>query len=316
MEPMTIAAIGAGAVIVGTSVAGMMSNAADRRRAEGLSADAYALMEQTGWPPEIANEIVLEKYRSQGLLSPELEQAIAMEKSAGIAEDPKVKMASMNALQSYKQLSAQGFTPADMADMRVAQRSAAQVGRSRIAQLGQQMQARGMGGAGAEYGAQRDVAAQEAQAAAEAGDKALQNRQAARMAALGKYGELGTQVRGQDIQKGAYEMQAANEMEKARTAMEASRQQRNIGAKNTINAANLAEKQRIADANVGLTNQEIYHKTYAPLMNWKNKMGYAQGLAGMKLGQASDYTQSGAQKQQAWSNLGLGAGQAIMGMAG
>ena len=98
MPPLVV-----GAVVAGTAVAGGIAGANERSNA---SDDTKALMiqrlqalEAAGTPPETALPLILQEFKSQGVITPELEKEIQGEASkvAQLKEDPQYKQAQNQA---------------------------------------------------------------------------------------------------------------------------------------------------------------------------------------------------------------------------
>lgn len=207
--------------------------------------------------PEL-KEVVLEKYRSAGILTPEMEQVIAAGPSRmeQIKTDPRLKQAQLGALAKLQQTGAEGLTAEDRMVLNQVNREVAQQQKARQEGILQAMQQRGMGGAGAELAAQLSGAqAANEQQAIEAEKQAALSRQNA-LNAIMKSADLGSNIRQQDFGEQEKIAQAADLMNKFNTENARAVQQRNIASRNDAQGANLANRQDISNRNVGIENQQ------------------------------------------------------------
>lgn len=259
----------------------------------------------------LTKQVMLQQYQQNGKLSPEMIQHLPLNADAKqqITEGVKQKANQEYAQEALKQLAQTGMSAQDLAQMQAQRSSAAQDVSAKTQQLLQQSQQRGQLGSGDTLAAQLMANQQGAQGASKGAiDIAAQAAQA-RREALGQYGQMSSQMRGQDYATQQANMQ--NELARQRFLDEnsLSRQTANVGAQNTANMYNLQRQQQVGDTNVGAANQEAQR-----VANLKAELELqkAKGLAAAYGGQAD-----AAQKDQAaraagttsmWSGIGQAAG--------
>lgn len=287
----------------------------DRNAAAGAMAAAVAAIDAIGAPPDLSKRILLEKFQQAGLLTPQMEDAIntGVSKASQISENKKVTDAQMGALESMRQQSQGGLSPADRAAYAELQDQVAQATHGRDQAIIQNMQQRGISGSGAELAARlagsqagtQDLSKQGMEIGAQASQKALQ--------ALSAYGGMAGQIRGQDFSNNLAKAQAADEFNRFNTGNLINQQQRNVGAQNTSQQYNLTNKQNISNANVQQDNDESRRQLEAKRQQWLDSLAQAQAKANALTGQASSLEKSGDRKAKSGVDIGTGVG-GILGM--
>jgi hypothetical protein len=302
----------AAAAQIGSSIIGGIQASGARDEAKQAAMRAFKQFEELGYPPDQSAPLVLEQLKQQGLYDPQLEEGINLGVSqvSQIQEDPGLKDAQMSALDMLRQRSGQGYTAQErMAANKIRNQIAADT-QGKIGQIQQNLQARGMGGSGAELAATLQAAQSGAGQAQEEGDRISAAAAQNALQAMGMYGNLGGQIRGQDFDIANTKAGAADAISRFNTEQSIGRQQRNIGAQNAAQAANLAEKQRVADVNAGMSNAEKLRQLQAKEQLWQNKMSLAGAKSNAALGQASRADQQARDTATSWQNVGAGVGQA------
>lgn len=253
----TSAAIAMAAPVVG-GILGKVFSGGARKKAEALAKEAYAEIDKLGLPPDEAMPLLLEKFKSAGMYTPELEQEINQEvsKVAQITEDPRLKDAQMRALESLQQSGRTGLNATDRAAYNKLRQESQRDTEARRQGIIQNMQARGQAGSGGELAAQLLSAQAGADQQSAAGDELAGAAAQRALQAMAQSGQLGGQVRGQDLDFNKTIAEAQDEMERFNIQNAVNRQQRNIGSKNQAQASNLANEQAIMNANAQQANQE------------------------------------------------------------
>jgi hypothetical protein len=315
MDPMTgmmIAQLGAQAV---GGLIGHFTGKGKRKEAERAQAEAQRIIDEVGAGPDLAKEILYKQFEQSGLYTPELEELVTLEapKVAQIKEDPALRKAQMAGLEMIKQRASGGLSMEDRAALAQIQTAQARDAQAKQQQIIQGMQQRGLSGGGAELAAQLQAASAGAAQAGEEGTRlagiAAQNAlQAAR-----DYGTLGGQIRTQEFDIAKTKARAEDEAALTRFNEAMSRQQRNVGYKNTAQSQNLQERQRINDANINQANQELLRQRNAQATMYQNQLGYATSRANARLGQAQAAQQEAAAKGQQWAGIGSAVGKGITG---
>lgn len=269
--------------------------------------------------PDVADmEIQLQDLVQQGVITPEEAQAALVDGSAmeGITLDPALKQKQMASLAALEELAANGgMMASDEANLnRIRNEELASARGAREAIINN-ANARGMGGSGLELASQlmnqqegaNRTAQRDMDIAAQAQDRALQ--------AIMQGGQMAGDVRNQDFNQAAQVAGAQDAIAKFNAANSQAVNLANTQAKNTAQAANLAEKQRVADTNAQTSNQQqIYNKNLLQ-QNYDNKLKKAQGQSGVATQNAANQgansqAAANAQNQLMGGLLGVGAAYA------
>lgn len=309
--------LSAGASVLG-GLFGQGAAAGDRQASRDAYQRAQAALDAIAAAPDESKPLLLQKYRSEGTLTPQLEQAIQQGPSAAAAvtTDPALMKAQMGALQSLQQQATGGMTPQARAALNQTRREAETEATGRQQALMQQMQTRGLGGSGAELAAALQGGQSSASRAAEESDRLMaQNASQAQAAALSS-GQLGGQMQQAQFGQNMAKAQAQDELNRFNVQQQAGAQQRNVGSSNQAQAANLANTQNIGNANVGQANQEQLRQSQARQQKYAQDLALAQA----KAGSANQYGQQmgnlANQTAQSWANIGSGVGGALAGAFG
>lgn len=310
--PWLAAVAGAGGQI-GSALIAANSASDARDQAARLAQESISQLESAGIPTIEAQQLVLEKYRSAGQLTPELEQAISQGPSQmeNISTDPREKEAQMQALQQLSDIGQGGGMR--LSDQAVANKALgdiqAQERGSREA-IAQDLREKSRYGGGDELAMklanQQNAATAENQVglqqAGSAQDRALQ--------AILQSGQLGGQMQGQEFNQKAQQAAAADAIARFNAQNSQEVQQRNIAAKNNAQASNLSNAQNIQNANVDMANkQQMYNKSLYQ-QQYENQLQKAGMAANARAGQASNIMDAGKQTAAAATAAGKGIGQA------
>lgn len=280
-----------GAIGIVGGLLGSMFSGGDQDKARQATLEAIREIESAGLPPDLAKPLLLEKFKQVGLYSPALEQQMdmAFSKAANIQEDPSLRSAQMSALGRFGQLSKSGIDPQARAAMAQTQQNLASDMEGKRQQIIQNMQSRGQAGSGAELATAlqatqaggNQLANEQLNIAGQAAQRALQ--------ALGSYGNMSGQVRGQDFNVENAKAQAADELTKFNLQNSINRQQRNVAAQNQAQAANLQQSQQISNANIAQANQEAQRQAQAQRDYWTDVLKQKELIAKAKNAEAGFY---------------------------
>jgi hypothetical protein len=308
MGPIATGLIGGGINLIGNLIGGLFAGPEQQKAMQAFQ-EAQSIIDAIGAPPDTAKEIILEKFSVAGLESPELEQAVdvGVSKLAQYQEDPKLKQASMKALERMQEQSEQGLTAQDRLAFRQLQQEQERAAQGKLAQIRQEAQMRGMGGAGAGLAAELSAA----QAGSERGlTGAMQvgaQAQQARMAALQQAANQSQSMRGADLATAQATGSAADAFAKLKADEAISRQSRNIAAKNLAQQRNIARQQEIDVMNKAAKNEEQRRQREAARADYQNKLGYGEARAGARTSMGNVYGQQAAGTAQSWGNIAKGA---------
>lgn len=258
-------------------------------------------------------QLQLEELVQQGVLTPEQAQTYLAERSDmnNISTDPKLRQAQMDALSGLQDISdSGGLTAADqsqLAQIKSQEDSAARGSREAIMQ---NAQARGMGGSGIEllqqFQNQQDSATRKSQRDLDVAGMA-QNRA---LQALQQAGSLGGSIQSQDFNQQSQVASANDAINKFNAQNSQNVALQNTAAKNTAQAQNLAEKQRVSDSNVGTRNTQQQYNKGLQQQQFDNAYRKAGGVASGLKSQANMDLEAGAQNKKLVGDV-LGAAKTV-----
>jgi len=316
MNPLLLGGLISGGAQMGGNLAGGLLgyflSKGDYEKAREEMAKIVKLYEDIGVPPIEAQQIVLDEYKSQGVLTPEMEQLVTLGPSEmqNISTDPRLKDAQMAALSELERMGEGGLRLSDQAA--IEQVMGQQQAQNRGAQdaIVQSMKERGAYGSGNEL-ATRLLAQQESANRAHSGGLQIASDAADRaLSAMLQGGELAGNIRGQEFGEKSQVAQAQDAINAFNAQNKQGLYGRNTDRRNTAQEYNLGEAQRIADANTGLRNQqEMYNKNLYQ-QKFENDLARAGGLSSAYAGQADVYRGQGDRTSQMWGKIGQGVGQA------
>lgn len=295
-----------------TGLIGAGESAAQREAALNQAAQAYNQYSNIGLPPDLSKQLALQQLKSQGILSPQLEQQIQQNPSLITNYQPNQQYlgAQQAALQSMLQRGQGGLTPSDIASYNQILGQNQQAIQGNTNALMQQYAARGQGGSGAELAAELSGQQQGAQnlynSGLQIGGQANQNA----LQAMSQAGQLGGQLSSQDFQIAQQKAAAQDAINRFNTQNALGVQNYNVGAQNAAQQANLQNSQRIADYNTLMGNQEQQREANAQQQYWNNLYNLAGSKANALLGQANLGMQNAAATGQAYTNVAAGVGKA------
>lgn len=267
--------------------------------------------------PEL-QKIYLQKFVQQGTLDPHLEQAIKADPSAfeKIADNARYTRATDQALSQLENIgNSGGLRFQDEATLQKLMQEGQTNERSNREAINANLARRGLGGSGFDVAAKLEGAQSTAdreasnrlEIAAQAQNNALRSIEGA--------GELGNNLQNSEFNRNAQKAQASDVMNRFNTENLRSVQERNVGYQNAAQAQNLAEKQRVADQNTGLSNQQQIANKGLLQQQYENKLKRAAGVSGQYNQQANTELQQGQNLGNFLSNTGQGLGSIAGGVA-
>lgn len=293
-----------------SSIAGGVIGAAaskrDREKAAQAMAEAQALIDEVGAPPDLSAKIIYQKLEQAGVLTPDVEQAVQLgiSKVSQVQEDPELRKAQMSSLRQMQQIGRLGLTPEERAELNQVRQATQRDLEAKRQQIQQNMQARGMAGGGQELAAQLLAAQASADQASAEGDRISAMAFKNALNAISQSGQIGGQIRSQDFDVNKTKAGAEDEFSRFNTEAQIGRQQRNIDRSNVAQEKNLEEKQRIQDTNTEQENRERLRQVEAKRQYWQDKLDYAKARAGARLGSADFYESNADRKASQWANIG------------
>jgi hypothetical protein len=296
---------------LGGGIAGAISASDARNEAANLIRASVADYEAMGVPSEQALQLSLERYRNEGILTPEMEQEITQGDSRllGIQEDPRLREAQLSALDELGSIGRGETRLSDKAAVADILDKTAQAERGQRLAIEQDLRQRGAYGSGAELAmklANQQSSAQQANQqglnlAAQAQDRALK--------AIIEGGNLGGNIRGQEFSQSARAAEAQDAINRYNAMARGETQQRNIANRNDAQKYNLGMAQDISNKNVDLTNMEQQSKSQSAQQMFNNKLALNQAKANARGQQASNTISGGLAQAQMFGGAGAGIGQ-------
>ena len=261
--------------------------------AQGTLGHSLAEFDKLNPPSVEEQKVKLEELVQQGVISPEDAQAILQEGTGlkEISTDPRLRSSQMAALSSLEDLAHNGgMSVTDKANLQAIQDSNAQAERGSREAILQNAKARGIGGSGLELAAQLQNQQGSATRNSQQGLGVASMAEQRALDALMKSGQLSGDIRAQDYGEAAKAAEAQDAINRFNAA-----NMQNVGLANTqmhnqTQAANLAEKQRLADTNTQLRNQGNLRNADLLQQQFQNKLNIAAGKAGAydKIAQSQD----------------------------
>lgn len=278
----------------------------DRQKAKRLQQDALNEIMGLKLPTIEELQIQMEELRSQGQLTPEMEEAFNQQASelAQISGDPRLKDAQMSALTKMQQIGQDGLGAQDRLRINDVRRNVAQDQQAADAAIMQSMNARGAGGSGVEL-AQRLISGQgQANRASMQGDQiaAQANQQA--LDAIMKSGQLGGDIRTQDFSEEARKAEAQDVINRFNTANRQNVSSNNVGLRNRAQEVNLGEKQRIADSNTNTRNSQQKYNKEVISGDYQRRADKADAASRALNQQAGNYQKSGDATAAKYAKMG------------
>lgn len=311
------AAISAAGSIAG-GIAGQQAGAGARGEANNAQNIANQILQELQAAPDISKPLILERYRQAGVLTPQMEQYISAGPSTAesLKSDTQALDAQRNALKQMQERSTKGLTEGDRAALAEARLATQGDVESKRQQIMQQMQARGLGGSGAELASQ--LLASQAGANRQSHDANQIAQQAAQQAlqATALTGQMGNQLEGQQFNQGLQKSQAADIMKRFNIENQIANQQRNVGSSNEAQRANLSNLQGINNLNTSGQNQELNNQLQRQMDQYAANTRTAQIKSGGMGNLANELQQRGQQESQGAFNTYSGLGQTLGGLAG
>jgi hypothetical protein len=313
MDPVTMAAVGQAAAPIIGGLMGSMLGSDDREAAAANMAKAVQALQDVGLPPDLSHAIILEKFKSAGVLTPQLEQDLGhvTSKFAEFKEDQNLKNVQTDALSALSQRAKTGLSAEDQSNLNQIRTKALSDAEGQKQAVVQQMAARGMGGSGNELVAQLAAGQNAANQEASQGLNIAAQAQRAALDAIQQRASMASAMRGQDLQTAQATGNAADIMAKFNQENSMGRQTRNVGTQNQAQQYNLTQAQNIGNMNTDANNKELYRQAGASRDFWNDKLTQAKSVAGALTGQADSLNESSDRKAKQGAGVGAGVGQMI-----
>lgn len=301
-----------------SALGGILGNAAaskDRKAAKQAMKKAIKELEAIGTPPDTAKALILQEFERQGVYSPELEQDLsdtfAESEMGKLTEDASLRDVQKSVLSELQNRARVGLSAEDRAALNKVRNEVQRDAQANRASVLSQMAARQMGGSGAELVSQLMAGQQAAELASQQSDNVMAQAQQRALQALSESANQASNIRSQDLNVNTARAQALDERNRFLMQNSIDRQARNVGNLNEAQKANLAEQQRIADANAQMANQEKQRQAAAKSSDFQNKLSLASAKAGAYTGQQQYHGQQAQNTAQQYANIGSGVAGGI-----
>jgi len=307
-----LAAATVAAPILGGLVGNIMSQG-DKNKQRAAMKDAYHQLELLGTPPDLSKALILKEFQKQGVYTPELEQEIQVAQSEyqNMQVDQTGREAQLKALGQISNLGKVGLGAEDRAALNQARSETQRDMQGKQAQIAQLMQSRGMGGSGSELMQMLQNAQGGAEIASQQSDRLMANASTARRDALAQMASQAGALRNADYGQASDKARAMDERNRMIAANSVARQSANVGSLNQAQQLQLAEQQRIADANTQQANAEAQRQSNEQGAFYDRKAGLAGMKASALNGQAAQYGNQAAQTAGQYAGIGSAVGAGV-----
>lgn len=309
---MPLGLIAAGASAVG-GIGNAISNMSAGDRANAVQNQALQSWLNVNIPDPATQKLALQQFVQTGELHPSVEQAIKQDPTAftQVVQSATDKAAQNQALQSLQDIgNSGGLRLQDKAALQDAMLKSQTEGRTNSQNIAAKAAQQGTTGGGFEEQAQlsngQNQANQDAQnslsVASQAQNRALQSIQEA--------GTQATQMNQQDLAQQNAQAQATDAINKFNATNLQDVNQRNTASSNYAQQQNLAEQQKVSDANTNLSNQQQEYNKSLAQQQFTDQAQKAAGETGQYNNIANTDEKQGAALGNAFSNVGGGISSA------
>lgn len=226
-------------------------------------------------PLPVLKEYYPELYQQVVSLNPELETAVNLGPSemGGIATDPKLRQAQMDALSKLQEVGAAGGRDAQFLSDQA--RLESDINTNNAGNQGAIMQnlaTRGMSGGGSELVARNLSAQQSSNRQAQMSMDANAQAQKRALDAIMQSGQLGGQMQNQDFNQQAQKASAADEINRFNAANKQQVMSNNTATKNNAQQWNAQNTQGLSDKNTDASNSSRLYNQNLEQQNYDNQL--------------------------------------------
>ena len=305
--PVTTAAILGGSALAGGAL-GYLSR--PNLSASTNTAKLQALLGLANRPPNIP-EVEFEKYSTPealaylGNFTPEELQATGL--PAGVI-NLAMRQKQLQAIGGIEELSQTGLSAIDRAALAEIQNQIATQERGQRESILQNMAQRGLAGSGQELAAQLQGSQAASQLASQQGMQQAAQAQRARMQALSSLSEMAGGIEQTDFQREQQRQAAQDAINQFNVQNRNVAGLRNLETQQDLANLNAQERNRIAQANIDIANQQkLQNQIKNPLAQYEMQTGYASGISQGLGGIGQSQTAQTLANQQAMTQ-GIGTG--------
>ncbi len=252
--------------------------------------EAKAQLQAVPVPSPEMLHVQLQQLVQQGAVSPEDAQAVLVQHNAydDATGSSTARGAQLGALKDLQdKADAGGLTDTDRASIQANLDTTANTERGQNLAIGEDARRRGISGSGLEL-AQKLMAQQSgADQAGRRGMDIAALAEQSRAKALENAANLGGQIENQTFGEQSAKASAANQIAQYNATNQQDVTLKNIAARNAAQAANLAEKQRVSDANTQMENTNRTRDKNLVEQQYNDRLDKAKAVANLATGQAS-----------------------------
>lgn len=233
-------------------------------------------------PLPVLKEYYPELYKQVVSLNPEMETAVELGPSemAGIATDPALRSAQLNALNKLQEVGDAGGRDAQfMADQARLETDINTNLKGQNDAIMQNLATRGMAGGGSELVARQMNTQNAANRSAQMGMDLKAQAERRALEALMQSGQLSGQMQQQDFNQQSAKAQAADAINKFNAANKQQVISNNVNATNSAQQWNATNTQNTANQNTQVNNQAQQYNLGLAQKNFDNEMAKATGVA-------------------------------------
>lgn len=248
----------------------------------GQAREARKTLQGVKLPSEAELRIQLQQLVQQGELTPMEAETILQQKTAysAIEEDPRLRGSQVDALSEFEGIvDAGGLDARSRAGIYDIEQELGTQARGAREALAADARARGLGNSDLLLVQQMIADQGAATRGADAGVHQAALAEERRGQALRDQATLAGGLREADYRRSSDEAAAVDAINRFNTAQRQSVIDRNVANQNIARATNLGERQRVADANVGLKNQQEMYNKRVPLEAANLRLQKAGGVA-------------------------------------
>jgi hypothetical protein len=306
-------AIATGANILG-GLAGGEAGRADRNRSHDMLRQIYESIANINLPEIDKQRLELALQKSVGELAPSQENLMelgAKDALQDITIDPRLKAMQLDKMNLLSKLGDTAFSPEEQAQLNAMRRQVEADANSRLRQLLEQQQERGVGTSDSALALRARGAQSAANRQAEEADRLAAMAHNRALAATTGAAQLAGSMEQAEYARESELARALNAREQFNMQAGIGRQQRNIDRFNSAQQFNLSNAQNMANTNVALQNQQQMHNKNLQQQRYQNELNKASAMTGAGTNLASSYKSKGDAEAAKWQGVGSGISEGI-----
>ena len=248
--------------MIGSLIGGLAGNNAQKKAIEAAGraqAEGYAEAKALYNDPALVEQLKLEELLVGEEYNPYLIQPtdVGQSEMEGVTPDSELQQHRLNALDMLRQGAVTGMTPESRAAQNQSRAAIQRDIEAKQQQILQNMQARGLGGSGAELAMQIASSQQGADQASAESDRLAAMASQNALQSLAQYGNQAGSLQAQNIDLQQDKATAADEFNRFNIEGRRQAQQSNVGAQNRGQEYNIGRQNTVSDQNIKARNTEL-----------------------------------------------------------